>query len=542
MTRSTENNTVGGIERKFGLNADCLNVMNFKVDARSSALPVSISTFLTPVVVALKNIPAKLLPSCGINCAPVSALPVAVILPFRERLAVVLFGQASIPRDLSLLACQPSRSVGFIGALQGVYFTPIVVRLMSYLKSHSLYGGVVAFFKALIPRDIRFTKRSFLTVGVMASLVVGNAQASSVCLTSVSHGGEKVLVAPALASSHCFLITHNNSPALPAYNIQVTRTVCEHSVNCWELLRAEVATTQPVKVNVNAKNTSDWTISSQATEESVEGSTTRLWSPDRTVKTHERRTRKGRYSLNYGESHRGVGLNASTLTKLNSVPYSGKYDDLSEHPVKEIIQKTLKNDAAKTLDRAAHAQFDATLLRMTSTGESTAALTDTGTPGGTATHELSLDHVKIIADTLQERNIPTYDSEHYIAIMRPTTLRPVLDLLEGIHQYTDAGWIRIMNGEKGRYEGIRFVTQTNIPSENWSIVGQPNADAAYFFGADTVTEAIACPLELRGKIPDDYGRGKGIAWYAIEQFGITHADDTSAETKAQARVIKWDSA
>ncbi|RKX22007.1 MAG: hypothetical protein DRP45_11775 [Candidatus Zixiibacteriota bacterium] len=226
----------------------------------------------------------------------------------------------------------------------------------------------------------------------------------------------------------------------------------------------------------------------------------------------------------------------------NSVPYSGKYDDLSEHPVKEIIQKTLKNDAAKTLDRAAHAQFDATLLRMTSTGESTAALTDTGTPGGTATHELSLDHVKIIADTLQERNIPTYDSEHYIAIMRPTTLRPVLDLLEGIHQYTDAGWIRIMNGEKGRYEGIRFVTQTNIPSENWSIVGQPNADAAYFFGADTVTEAIACPLELRGKIPDDYGRGKGIAWYAIEQFGITHADDTSAETKAQARVIKWDSA
>jgi hypothetical protein len=93
-----------------------------------------------------------------------------------------------------------------------------------------------------------------------------------------------------------------------------------------------------------------------------------------------------------------------------------------------------------------------------------------------------------------------------------------------------------MAGEIGRYEGIRFVTQTNIPDQGW--VGP--SDDAFFFGADTVTEACAIPEEVRGKIPDDYGRGKGIAWYAILGFAITHNDSTSAETRAQARIFKWD--
>lgn len=60
--------------------------------------------------------------------------------------------------------------------------------------------------------------------------------------------------------------------------------------------------------------------------------------------------------------------------------------------------------------------------------------------------------------------------------------------------------------------------------------------------ADTVTEAVAVPEELRAKVGEDYGRSKGIAWYALCAFGITHADNTSAETKSQARIIKWSSA
>jgi len=50
-----------------------------------------------------------------------------------------------------------------------------------------------------------------------------------------------------------------------------------------------------------------------------------------------------------------------------------------------------------------------------------------------------------------------------------------------------------------------------------------------------VAEAIAVPEEMRGKIPTDYGRSKGIAWYYLGGFGIVH---TSA---INTRIVKWDS-
>lgn len=172
-----------------------------------------------------------------------------------------------------------------------------------------------------------------------------------------------------------------------------------------------------------------------------------------------------------------VSVKLRSDNKLMSVPYTGKYDDLSEHPVREIIQKTLKNNAARTLDLVAEAQFDATILRLTSTSATAATLTETGTASGNHTHVMSLDHIKVISDTMQERNIPTFDGENYCSTMRPTTMRPFRDELETIHQHTPQGWQRLMNGEVGRYEGIRFMSQTNKASEGWGV-----SDAAYFFG------------------------------------------------------------
>ena len=38
------------------------------------------------------------------------------------------------------------------------------------------------------------------------------------------------------------------------------------------------------------------------------------------------------------------------------------------------------------------------------------------------------------------------------------------------------------------------------------------------FGADAVMEAVALQEEIRAKIPGDYGRSRGIAWYGILGF------------------------
>ena len=219
-----------------------------------------------------------------------------------------------------------------------------------------------------------------------------------------------------------------------------------------------------------------------------------------------------------------------------AIPYSGKFDDLSEHPIKTIIEKSLKNNCRKSLDTSAHAQFEASLLTATSTSATAMTVTENGTHSGTATHDISFAFVKLIADTMAERNIPTFDGENYVSIGRPTTLREITDDLEAIQQYVSEGWGRIMAGEKGRADAVRMISQTNIASKGWT-----NTDQMFFFGADTVTEGVACPEEIRGKIPDDYGRGKGIAWYYLGGFATTHNDQTSTETKAQARILRWGS-
>lgn len=52
---------------------------------------------------------------------------------------------------------------------------------------------------------------------------------------------------------------------------------------------------------------------------------------------------------------------------------------------------------------------------------------------------------------------------------------------------------------------------------------------------DTVAEALVVPEEIRGQIPADFGRAKGIAWYYLGGFALVQ---TQAQ---QARIVKWDS-
>jgi hypothetical protein len=231
-----------------------------------------------------------------------------------------------------------------------------------------------------------------------------------------------------------------------------------------------------------------------------------------------------------------VAQNSLTITEYgNSVPFTKKLDDLSEQPVTEVINQVLKNDARKALDTAAHAQFDLASRKVVSLTSSTVSFYS-GATSGSHTHAFNNAHAKLVADEMAESDIPTFDGNNYMAIGRPSTFRAFKNNLEAIHQYVSEGWHVIMNGEKGRYEGIRYCEQTNIASEGWTL-----SDAIYFFGADTVVEAFAIPEEIRGKIPTDFGRSRGIAWYAELGYGLCHTDSVGHDV-TQSRIIKWDSA
>lgn len=232
-----------------------------------------------------------------------------------------------------------------------------------------------------------------------------------------------------------------------------------------------------------------------------------------------------------------------TITEYgNSVPYSGKLEALSQFEVREPVMKALKNDTSKVMDRAAWAQFNQTLLRyVATTATNTGTLYTNGSATGTNSIALGKGHVKNIGDLMRERNIPGYSGDDYMSLAWPTTYRQLKDDLESLKAYTVEGLRDIYAGEIGRFEKCRFVEQTNVVkgiSTNGvtgTAWGNGKSDWAFFFGEDTVAEAIAIPEEMRAKIPTDYGRSKGVAWYYLGGFGIVH---TAA---AQTRIVKWDS-
>jgi N4-gp56 family major capsid protein len=237
-----------------------------------------------------------------------------------------------------------------------------------------------------------------------------------------------------------------------------------------------------------------------------------------------------------------------TITEYgNSVPYSGKLEALSKFAVRKPVMQALKNDAKKTFDRAAYAQFYRTPLRvMPTAGTATNAisLTTNGTATVTTSVAYNNQHAKAIVDTMKERNIPAYVGDDYMAIAWPTTLRTFKNNLETLHQYTESGIKLIFNGEIGRYENVRYTEQTNVTKNAGSTDGTggtawPGSSISgwiFFFGEDTVMEGVVTPEEMRAKIPTDYGRSKGVAYYYVGGFGLTHTD------AAQARIVMWDSA
>lgn len=240
-------------------------------------------------------------------------------------------------------------------------------------------------------------------------------------------------------------------------------------------------------------------------------------------------------------------ITQGTLTMVEAgqaVPYTGLLDNFSEHPIRKIVNTVLINDAKKTLDTLAHTQFAATKLRVTpeaGTSLTTLVLATDGVATVTNNIALQKEHVKLIVDLMKERNIPGWKgTDDYCSIARPSTFRTLKNNLENVYQYRDQGFQMILNGEIGRYEGVRFVEQTNqiagagsTAATSWA---NNQSDTVYFFGDEAVTEGIAVPEEIRGKLASDYGRSKGIAWYYVGGFGLIHVD---AE---QTRVIMWDSA
>lgn len=221
----------------------------------------------------------------------------------------------------------------------------------------------------------------------------------------------------------------------------------------------------------------------------------------------------------------------------NSIPYTGKLDDLSEFSVDNMITMALRNDMAKVLDAAVATQFKAGDIKYVALTASTQNWTVNGTPSGTAASNLNLFHVKEIVDAMKTgifgsntgNPVPPYDGENYVCIASVQALRGLKDDpdFEEAVKYGDPQ--RLLSGEVGRIYGCRFIETNNTGALEHDVGASTGTGEAVFFGADPVIEAVAVPEEIRAKIPEDYGRSKGIAWYGLMGFKYVWDFSTDSE-------------
>lgn len=230
-----------------------------------------------------------------------------------------------------------------------------------------------------------------------------------------------------------------------------------------------------------------------------------------------------------------VAVTQGTLTVTeygNSIPFTGKVVKLSEIPVRPEIIKALKHDQKKVIDAAVEAQMDACQYRyVASDSDGAGTWTTNGTATATASTNLQKGHLENIVDQLMTLNVPTVDGDNYMGILTVKAARGLHDSLQAVWMYTKYP----TNGEIGKYYQARCVRDTYAMDNT---IGASNITGeAYFFGEDAVMEAVAVPEEIRVKVPTDYGRSLGVAWYAILGFKIIWG---SGDT--DHRIAKFDSA
>lgn len=215
----------------------------------------------------------------------------------------------------------------------------------------------------------------------------------------------------------------------------------------------------------------------------------------------------------------------------NSIPFTGKLKALSQFDVNDPTQVVLRDDMASVLDKACGIEFKRTqrkyicLTTNTGTFQSRAlgAASTFASDGGGGSRIAkvgpSVYHIQEIVDWLREKNVKPYDGEDYVGIFSINALRTVYDdaAFQDAAKYGDPE--RLFAGEVGRIYNCRCIRETNyLVNTLGSSSGTNTLGEGVIFGAQTVIEGIAVPEELRQKIPTDYGRSEGLAWYGILGF------------------------
>ncbi len=205
----------------------------------------------------------------------------------------------------------------------------------------------------------------------------------------------------------------------------------------------------------------------------------------------------------------------------NSIPFTQKLENLAQFQLEPATEQRLRDDMVKVLESACGTQYVNTEFIAVMTATNSVIITTNGTATAVAAANLTASNVRDVVNFMTKKLIPKYDGRNYVCIAGVTALSGMhADTAAGgwqdISKYTVTFAPNVFAGEVGEFYKTRFVEETGFLS---NVIGSSTLyGQACFFGSDQVYEAMAVPEEIRVKIPQDFGRDMGLAWYALLGF------------------------
>lgn len=216
------------------------------------------------------------------------------------------------------------------------------------------------------------------------------------------------------------------------------------------------------------------------------------------------------------------------------IDFSWRLDILARLDVYNNIIQALINSMARTLDKAAAAQFRAADLIYTPTGSTSVPAYTLGTAGvalAAATRPFSVwDHRNIIDLMGGTYNMPYYDESKFLVVGSTAYMRSFHEDKQWETMVAPQNAGRAFRGEVGEFYKARFIDETNVLNNN---LGNDLGEAVYI-AADAVMEITVYPEEIQAKLGTDYGRDRGMRWVYYGAWKKTW----DYSTDNQARVIR----
>lgn len=218
-----------------------------------------------------------------------------------------------------------------------------------------------------------------------------------------------------------------------------------------------------------------------------------------------------------------------------AIPFNSLAVDLAHFDLASKVQRKLMQQMKISMDRAIAAAAKLGQVKAIPDGIASLTFDTDGTASTAATVNLNVYHVEQLRDYMfTTLNMEPYAGDDYIALVSTKAKRGLMSdpAWQDWKKYTDPS--SKFNSEAGRLENCRFIEINDTSSLSGSKGTGSVLGECLFFGADALTMAVAQDPELRAKIPTDYGRSKGVAWYGVYGYAQIWKDSANA---GEARIV-----